>query len=57
MFSSNTVIYIFELIGTIAFASSGALAGILADIGDHAVAVVQADLLGQLGDHGKGCPD
>ena len=29
------------------------LAGILADIGDHAVAVVQADFLGQLGDHGK----
>ncbi len=29
------------------------LAGILADIGDDAVAVVQADFLGQLGDHGK----
>jgi len=29
------------------------LAGILADIGDHAVAVVQTDFLGQLGDHGK----
>ena len=29
------------------------LAGILADIGDHAVAVVQANFLGQLGDHGK----
>ena len=29
------------------------LAGILADIGDHAVAVVQANLFGQLGDHGK----
>ena len=29
------------------------LAGILADIGDHAVAVVQTDLFGQLGDHGK----
>lgn len=28
MFSSNTVIYIFELIGTIAFASSGTLVGI-----------------------------
>ena len=28
MFSSNTVIYSFELIGTIAFASSGALVGI-----------------------------
>lgn len=28
MFSSNTIIYLFELIGTVAFASSGALVGI-----------------------------